>query len=114
MLRRPPLSASERGPGGEVSSMRDVIHRLNQRYHAEWQRAELLRQQLEGRSWLGRLRRFFARSTPTDAHEVQPGPPAPGRVSVIVPFRDQPALLRACLRSLRGSTRPFQTVLVDN
>jgi O-antigen biosynthesis protein len=94
--------------------MRSVIHRLNQRYHAEWQRAELLRQQLEGRSWLGRLRRFFARSTPMNAQEIEPRPPAPGRVSVILPFRDQGSLLRACLRSLRGSTRPFQTVLVDN
>ncbi|MGL4553997.1 MAG: glycosyltransferase family 2 protein, partial [Gemmataceae bacterium] len=94
--------------------MRDVIHRLNQRYHAEWERAEVLQQKLDGRSWLARLRRLFARSEPPSEQEIGPGPVPPGRVSVIIPFRDQGALLRACLRSLRGSTRPFETVLVDN
>lgn len=46
--------------------------------------------------------------------EILPGPVPAGRVSVIVPFRDQGSLVRRCLRSLRGSTRPFETVLVDN
>src|SRR5262249_25789777 len=36
-------------------------------------------------------------------------------VSIIVPFKDQLALLRGCLRSLRRSTyRNFEVVLVDN
>jgi len=38
-----------------------------------------------------------------------------GRVSLIIPFRDRPELLRDCLRGLRLSTyRDYEVVLVDN
>ena len=38
-----------------------------------------------------------------------------GRVSIIIPLKDQPELLRNCLRSLQATTyRDFEVVLVDN
>jgi GT2 family glycosyltransferase len=96
---------------------RELIHRLNQRYFQEWQRAELLAQQLAGRSLWARVRHWWRRKQtrlPAGERVLAPGDVPPGLVSVIVPFRDQYSLLRACLRSLRGSARVSEIILVDN
>src|SRR4051812_26053511 len=86
---------------------RSVIHRLNQRYHAQWQRAELLQRKLDGRSWLGWLRRHFTRPAAVlQEPPIEPGPLPGGRVSVVIPFKDQRELLRGCLRGLRTSSYP--------
>lgn len=110
-----------------------LIHLLNQRYHAEWQRAELLQNELTGRegSKVARaaefVRRLVRRFVPhpaivpkivTEKAEPYRGPELPlpdATVSVVIPFRDRPELLRNCLRSLRRSTyRKLEIVLVDN
>jgi len=94
---------------------REVYHRLNQRYFQEWQRAELLAQQLAGRSWWARLKRWWTRPRPlANETPLRPGPVPPGGVSLIIPFRDHYSLLRCCLRSLRGTRRRLETLLVDN
>src|SRR4051812_24614479 len=106
---------------------RELIHTLNQRYYLEFQRAEQLQRQLDQLNrWLGpaldalrRLKRWLRPAVPDHAappclplDEVS-GPVA-GRVSVIIPFKDRPELLRGCLRSLRRTTYPdFEIVLVD-
>jgi GT2 family glycosyltransferase len=110
---------------------RELIHLLNQRYHAEWERAERLQAELDGlkrsvpgrllvwlRSWKRRLRpsampRITERAVP---YTLLTGVPLPsGRVSIVIPFRDRPELMRNCLRSLRTSTyRDYEVVLVDN
>jgi GT2 family glycosyltransferase len=112
---------------------RELIHLLNRRYHAEWERAERLAAELaRARRWglwpalalLRRLKRWL-RPYPADlATEALPWtyrfltehPGAPeGRVSIVIPFKDRPELLRACLRSLRVSTyRNFEVILVNN
>lgn len=110
-----------------------LIHLLNQRYHAEWQRAELLQNELTGRegSKVARaaefVRRVVRRFVPhpatvpkvvTEKAEPYRGPetaPPDATVSIIIPFRDRPELLRNCLRSLRRSTyKKIEIVLVDN
>jgi O-antigen biosynthesis protein len=117
-----------RNPHGEL------IHLLNQRYHAEWVRAELLQNELDAlqrsRLWravgwvLALARRVWPRRVPVMAElaeratpylaSPQATPPT-GRVSIIIPFKDRPELLRNCLRSLQASTyRDFEVVLVDN
>jgi GT2 family glycosyltransferase len=118
-----------RNPYGEL------IHRLNQRYHAEWERAEALQRKLTRLQrwgilpvveWLGRqarrLRGLFTRSRPLELLQ-ECFPYVPGRfasvpaglVSIIIPFRDRPELLKNCLRSLNAGTyRHFELVLVDN
>src|SRR5262245_257135 len=92
-----------RNPHGEL------IHLLNQRYHDEWVRAELLQNELAGLrhsrlgrvvAWLQRLKRrvWPARPTPEPAITeravpyVAPAdvPPPAGRVSIVIPFRDRP------------------------
>jgi GT2 family glycosyltransferase len=112
-----------------------LIHTLNQRYRAQWARAEALRTELDHirgsrlwpvftllrrvRSWFGGARRRSADACGgctsglrLDAHQGQA--PA-GRVSIIIPFTDQLGLLRHCLHSLRRSSyRDFEIVLVDN
>jgi GT2 family glycosyltransferase len=109
-----------------------LIHTLNQRYRDEFARAQRLQAELDhirgSRLWplfrfLRRLRCGLARSEPSapalDAHKAQlldhcRVPPA-GKVSIIIPFKDQIGLLRGCLHSLRPSTyRRFEVVLVDN
>ncbi|MFQ3651168.1 MAG: glycosyltransferase family 2 protein [Gemmataceae bacterium] len=98
-----------------MNNYREVLHRLNQRYFHEWQRAELLAQQLAGRSWWARLRRWWGRPRPLRGEQpLTAGPVPAGRVSLIIPFRDQFPLLRSCLRSLRGTRRRLETILVDN
>lgn len=117
-----------RNPYGEL------IHLLNQRYHAEWVRAELLGNELDGlrQSRLGRLVAWYHRlknrlwpgiteaNLTLSERAVAYVPPAElaepaGRVSIVIPFRDRPELLKNCLRSLRAGTyRNFEVVLVDN
>jgi GT2 family glycosyltransferase len=123
------------------SSWRKLIQRLNQRYRAEFDRAERLAAELAdikaSRAWriLAWLRRITARRRRLAAGRGPARCPrlAAGRsptglrpaakldvgvgvgVSIIIPFRDQPLLLRRCLRSLRKSTyRHFEIILVDN
>jgi GT2 family glycosyltransferase len=109
-----------------------LIHTLNQRYRDEFARAERLQAELDhirgSRLWplfalLRRLRGWFiraARRVPApDGHPMEllddcRVPPA-GKVSIVIPFKDQRGLLRNCLHSLRGATyRRFEIVLVDN
>jgi GT2 family glycosyltransferase len=111
---------------------RHLIHELNQRYYREWRRAERLERELalvRGRwlgpplAWLRALKRRLLPGREAPAPAPAPGVPAVeedggadcGRVSVIIPFKDRPELLRTCLRSLRR-TCPGGTelVLVDN
>ncbi len=110
-----------------------LIHLLNRRYHEQWQRAELLQNELDGRegSKVARaaewVRRIVRRIVPhpatapkfiTEKAERYNGPPQAvpdARVSIVIPFRDRPELLRNCLRSLRRSTfANLEIVLVDN
>src|SRR4051812_13730334 len=111
-----------------------LIHLLNRRYHDAWQRAELLQNDLNNRQnskfaraadWLRRVFRHFVPHpglTPlyiTEKAEPYRGAafsvPEDARVSVVIPFRDRPELLRNCLRSLRRGTFPrLEIVLVDN
>jgi len=109
---------------------RRLIHLLNQRYRAEFIRAERLEADLAvlqafRATWLFRLLRSVKRwlRPPAAARPdsdsvvplvIEPRRPA-GRVSLIIPFRDRAELLRDCLRSLRLSTyKHFEVVLVDN
>src|SRR5262245_18830242 len=97
-----------------LRSHRETIHLLNQRYKREWDRAEALRAELDhikkSRAhrffcWWQRFRALFRRSVKSAApfsetrflHHVSM--PDKETVSVVIPFRDQPALLRNCLRS---------------
>jgi GT2 family glycosyltransferase len=108
---------------------RELIHELNQRYYREWLRAEGLRRELARARWLGPLapclrglkRWLFpadrtCRAALPDCPTLDDIPTrATGRVSIIIPFRDQLNLLRACLRSLRRTAYPdVELVLVDN
>jgi GT2 family glycosyltransferase len=116
---------------------RALIHTLNQRYRAEFDRAEQLAAELRdihaSRAWrvLAWLRRFrkrlLAHSTTPRAAAFSPGVGTgthggaeprrslTGRVSIVIPFRDQAALLRQCLQSLRRSSYlRYEVVLVDN
>lgn len=116
----------------------DVIHLLNQRYHEQWERAERLEQELAAtrNRWFGPLvswLRYFKRrfcpirykgrpgSRPGELRDaevqrfVEPTGPITGRVSIIIPFKDQLDLLRGCLRSLKCSTyRDREVILVNN
>jgi GT2 family glycosyltransferase len=111
----------------------ELLHLLNRRYHQEWERAEALADKLARLrrwkilpllEWLGRFAKLFRRrATPAEAFAVYATPYQPpadspvltGLVSIIIPFKDRPELLRNCLRSLSASTyRRFEVVLVDN
>ena len=96
-----------------------LLHLLNKRYHDAFVRAELLQNDLDGirssrvaraAEWLRlRLRSLFPHPSSVKPHlvgaaEAFRGPAfavPDARVSVVIPFRDQPELLRNCLRSLR-------------
>src|SRR5688500_6040590 len=102
---------------------RGLIHGLNQRCRAEFDRAERLQAELDDLkgsrawsifAWLRSLRRSFKPVVATDplSRVGSEGPPrlmpadtvlsAPSpKVSILIPFKDQLGLLRNCLRSLR-------------
>ena len=111
----------------------ELIHQLNQRYYEQWRRAEQLERELcEARlRWVGPwialargVRRLLGgrRLDPATQVEIPPcqildeGNARPcGRVSIIIPFRDQPELLRRCLGSLRDTDyADRELVLVDH
>ena len=112
----------------------ELLHLLNQRYHAEFVRAELLQNDLTGlqgskfarvAEWLRvQTRRLFPHPAAVKKYITEyaapyTGPkfqvPADARVSIVIPFRDRPELLRNCLRSVRSSTfQRIEIVLVDN
>jgi GT2 family glycosyltransferase len=116
------------------SGYAELIHLLNRRYHREWVRAELLQNDLDGMlrsplwrsvAWLRAVKRWLVpRRKPAEPVLTEKAIPlvptneprlAAGRISIVIPFRDRPELLRNCLRSLKASTyRRFEVVLVDN
>jgi GT2 family glycosyltransferase len=110
-----------------------LIHELNRRYRQEWDRAERLRAELADIhasrawrvfAWLRRVKKRLWNVFHPASPAVQSDPGAtvadvPGRphgqVSIVIPFKDRPELLRGCLRSLRRSTYlRFEVILVDN
>jgi GT2 family glycosyltransferase len=122
-------SRTRRNPYG------DLIHLLNQRYHEEWVRAEALQYKLDRLKrwkllpileWLGRLGKRIRslvsrRPAPEPIERAMPYRATPhtaaqaGLVSIVIPFKDRPELLRNCMRSLNASTwRKFEIILVDN
>jgi len=137
-LRESPMSqsTSRRRRQACCKIDRELIHWLNQRYKAEWDRAEGLQAELDhikaSRSW--RILNWWRRLIPwrraevgcaghtldsvhstaceiLNDHFVAPA----GTVSVLIPFKDRLELLRHCLRSLRRSTyRPREIILIDN
>src|SRR5690606_23105841 len=108
-----------------------LIHTLNQSLRQEWDRAERLQAELHDikasrawrvLTWLRTLKRWL-RPVRTErapsaflTEEIANIPEsASGEVSIIIPFRDQPGLLKNLLRSLRATSyRRFEIVLVDN
>jgi O-antigen biosynthesis protein len=128
-----PFPPRDDGEPGPTLDYRAVIHTLHQRYHREWQRAELLQGELDnirGRwtgpffAWLHSLKRWLRPGRGPIRHALAPWPcrslsddagPVSGRVSIVIPFKDRVELLRGCLRSLhRGSYRDVEIILVDN
>lgn len=118
--------------------LHDLIHALNQRCRAEFDRAETLQAELDDIKgsrawiifrWLRYLRRLLSWSTAvhranqagcdsdvrlTALTERGLSLPLP-KVSILIPFKDQLGLLRNCLRSLRrGAYRRLEIVLIDN
>lgn len=103
---------------------------LHERYRAEHRRAERLQVDLEWTQWLRStwafravrsLKRALASSPPDQAQdhvdrELPFTPVTPqGKVSIIIPFRDQFDLLRSCLQSVQTSTyRDYEIILVNN
>jgi GT2 family glycosyltransferase len=120
---------SERTSRRQGNPYRGLLQLLNQRYHREWVRAELLANELAGirrsklwraASWVRRLFPSRPVAPPTITEQATPYNPLPAsvftaRVSIVIPFRDQPELLRNCLLSLRRSSyRTYEVVLVNN
>jgi GT2 family glycosyltransferase len=112
-----------------TESHRRLVHLLNQRYHQEFLRAERLAADLAlvealRATWLFRLLKRvkdWLRPPPRiapgqEAVPLELSPVVPrGRVSLVIPFRDRPELLRECLGSLAlGTYRNYEVVLVDN
>jgi GT2 family glycosyltransferase len=112
---------------------RRLIHQLNQRYRAEFDRAERFRAELaaihNSRAWKlvcllrqVKYRLFGPPPAPPPVPAPEPATPlyfhreAPrGRVSLVIPFRDQRRLLRGCLNGLLRTTyQNLEVVLVDN
>ena len=124
---------SRRRPRPGRGNYRELIHHLNRRYHQEWERAERLEVELaRARRWglwpafdlLRRLNRWLRPPSEDLSAGALPWPFQPlgetagqplGRVSIVIPFKDRPELLRNCLCSLRLSTyRRFEVILVNN
>ena len=120
---------------GQPTEVATLVHLLNERYRQEFDRAERLAAELRDIrhsrlwpffAWLRRLRaRFQPSLQPPPVPEEPFGPfpeagTAPPRpdlpCSIVIPIRDQAALLRTCLRSLRRTTLVEQPeiILVDN
>ncbi len=109
-----------------------LIHLLNQRYRQEWERAEAAQGELDRlhHSPLGTLiramrwlKRRVCPAKPSAALAECATPyvasreasVSTGMVSIVIPFRDQPELLKNCLRSVFASSYTnFELVLVDN
>ncbi len=116
-----------------------LLHLLNQRYREEFDRAERLEDELNDlqrsrlfpifaalRRWTAWLRRWHRGKTniPNQIGAVQPYRPADipctikpltGKISIIIPFRDQWPLLQTCLQSLNGDRyADREVILVDN
>lgn len=115
-----------------LASYRRTIHQLNQRYHREWLRAEWLERELarvRGR-WFGPLvatlkwlkRSLLPARADHDAYHpvgcptlAEPTGAVAGKVSIVIPFKDKPELLRGVLRSIRRSSHAdHEIILVDN
>lgn len=110
---------------------RELIHQLNERYYQEYLRAERYRAEADWArkirsTWLFRALRWLKHvwisprpTTPFLQDALMPLAMTPvavtGRVSIVIPFRDQYELLRDCLRSIRlSSWRNHEVILVDN
>ena len=112
---------------------RKLIHQLNQRYRQEFDRAERLQAELNAvqgsrawhvLSWLRQLKQRLwpdrnAGSSHAEPHfctpVYRPRTVPDCKVSLVIPFRDQPRLLKGCLASLqRGTFRRLEVILVDN
>jgi GT2 family glycosyltransferase len=112
---------------------RKLIHLLNQRYRHEFDRAERLQAELaairhsrawQAMSWWRKLKHWLwpAGENATGAQQphfgttiYRPRSVPDCKVSIVIPFRDQPRLLKGCLASLqRGSYRRLEVILVDN
>lgn len=122
-MDRPPSDRGDR-------DIRDLVHALNQRYYQQWHRAERLQRELDQlRRWLGplidglrRLKRWLAPAVTETVSEAGPyrllaeaADAGAATVSIVIPFRDQSALLRTCLRSLRPARRRIaEILLIDN
>ena len=112
-----------------------IIHQLNQRYRAEFDRAEALAAKLHDIEhsrwwpWFQRMRRlssWVSGATPS----TDPSIPVPlptsifvprldhawssADVSIIIPFRDQWQLLERCVASLHRTAPRAELILVDN
>jgi GT2 family glycosyltransferase len=121
------------------SEVDTLIHHLNQRYRAEFDRAEALAAKLHDIEqsrwwpWFQRMRRLsgWARgATPLPTPTTDPSLPMPlphavftprldhawtaSDVSIIIPFRDQAELLQRCVASLHRTVPKAELVLVDN
>src|SRR5262249_40438923 len=116
----------------QSETMAELIRVLNHRWWCERERAEWLELELrrlkESRTfrlcawlrwWLRWGRPVSPETVPPAAHRGQPisltAPPAAGRISIVIPFKDRVELLHNCLRSLRRSSdRRREVILVDN
>jgi GT2 family glycosyltransferase len=134
MTDHPLVTERATRPGRRRHPYGELIHFLNQRYHQEWERAEALQCKLARLQrwkilpiieWVGRIGRHLRalvrhRALDVSQRAILYAPPAAlpapaGLVSIVIPFRDRPELLRNCLRSLSASTyRRFEVILVDN
>jgi GT2 family glycosyltransferase len=113
-------------------SAAELLRVLSHRWWREYERAERLQLELNqlrqtrwvrAAIWLRNLFRLgrpqVPESVPPEPFRGQPlsltAPPASGRVSIIIPFKDRVELLYHCLTSLRRSTyRRRELILVDN
>ena len=111
---------------------RRLVHRLNQRYREEFDRAERLQSQLDhirgSRAWRilcwwCRIKRWlwpmreadrFLRESREEFATCIPSQVS-GTVSILIPFRDRVELLRNALAGLRRTSyRKFEIILIDN
>jgi O-antigen biosynthesis protein len=126
--------AITKAPASFTGETRALIHELNQRCRAAWDRAERLQAELDAirgsRAWRlftlwRRIKAWFCSplAPREDSDSRSAGDALLSRseratratVSIIIPFKDRVALLRNCLRGLRTTHyRRFEIILVDN